>query len=486
MNLRTYALAGVLALSATGCDSLLDTEPKQSVSPETALGSLPLYRNLLAGGYNRLQGAAAYGQSLILAPEALADNAVLSVNTGRYTADLINTTGTGVGGWATWYALVNDANFILSGIDAVAGDENTKNQIRGEAYFLRGLAFHNLARIYSYEPGVGSFDAGIVIRTTPTREPADAAPKARSTRAETYAQIKSDLTAARTAFQAVIAGPDATLGRNVYLGSLAGTEALLSRVHLYAREWAQAETFATAALASAPGQTRAGASNRAGGAVLTTAATHPASFARQAGVAHPESLFEVVIVNNVTEGLGINTAINSLLSPTAGGFYSLRAAPELTALFGTGDVRLALYPVIGTTTTRSVNKFPGSLGNFADNIPVIRVAEMYLNRAEARAEQGNLAGALSDLNTLRAARGLAEFTAGSPGAALTEILIERRRELAFEGHRFFDIKRRGLDLVKPASSAVGTISANDFRFLSPIPADQVQLAGGVLVQNPGY
>ena len=487
MKLRIYAVAGVLALSATGCDSLLDTQPKQSLSPEVALGSLPLYRNLLSGAYNRLQSEAAYGQRLIIAPDALGDNAVVAVNTGRYINEVPSATGSSVGGWATWYALVNDANFVITGVDAVPNrsdaDNALKAQIKAEALFLRGLAFFNLARIYSYEPGVGSFDLGIVLRKTPTRNPSDAVSLARSTRAETYAQIKSDLTEARAGFLAANAA-DATYGRDVYFGSIAGTEALLSRVHLYAREWAQAEALATAALASAPNQSRANAAARAGGAVLTTAATHPTSFARQLGQANPESLFEVLVLNNTTEGLGVNTALNSLLVP-GNGFYSLRASPELIATFETGDVRLQLFPVQGTTTSRSANKFAGSLGNYADNIPVIRYAEVLLNRAEARAEQGNTTGALADLNLLRANRGVAASTA-TGAAILDAILLERRRELAFEGHRFFDLKRRALDIVKPALTAGGTVGATDFRRLAPIPADQVQLSGDVLKQNPGY
>ncbi len=486
MKFRILAVAGVLAVSATGCDSLLDTTPKQSLAPEQTLGSLPLYRNLLAGSYNRLQTAALYGQSLILAPEALSDNAIIANNTGRYTGELINNRGTGVGGWATWYALVNDVNLIIQGIDQLQGvDPGVKSQIKGEAHFLRGLAFFNLARIYSYEPGVGSFDLGIVLRTTPTLGASDAQPKARSSRAETYAQIVSDFNTARTEFQAAIAaGTDATLGRNVYLGSLAGTEAMLSRVHLYARDWANSEALATAALASAPGQTRAGAAGRAGGAVLTTPATHVQAFTRQP---NPESLFEVAISNNVTEGLGVNTALNSLTTVTTSGFYSLRPSPELIATYEATDVRRGLFvATTGATPGPYINKYPGALGNYADNIPVIRYAEVLLNRAEARAEQGNLVGALADLNTLRAARNASLSVAATPAALITEILAERRRELAFEGHRWFDIKRRGLDLVKPAATAVGTITADDIRFLGQIPTDQVQLSSGLIAQNPGY
>lgn len=474
MKFRILAVAGVMAVSATGCDSLLDTAPKQSLTPEQTLGTFSLYRNLLAGAYNRLQSEALYGQRQILAPEALADNAILANNTGRYTTEVINNRGTGVGGWATWYAIINDVNFVIEGIDQVNGPEATKRQLKAEAYFLRGFSYFNLARIYSYEPGVGSFDLGVVIRTTPTRLVEDAVPQPRATRAETYAQIFSDLNMARSEFLAsgVTAG--------VSVGSLAGTEALLSRVHLYARDWANAEALATAAFASAAA--------RGNVPRLTTQANHIAAFVpAQAGGVNPESFFEVVITNTTTEGLAGNGSLQSLTVPVAGGFYSLRPSPEFLATLEAGDVRRGfIVATTGSNPGPAYSKYRGSLGNYADNIPVIRYAEVLLNRAEARAEQSNIAGALADLNQLRAARGATPSVAATPAALVEDILLERRRELAFEGHRWFDIKRRGLDLVKPAATGVGTITADDIRFLAPIPTDQPQLSGGVIAQNPGY
>jgi starch-binding outer membrane protein, SusD/RagB family len=478
MKLRTYAALGVLAIGVSACDGLLDTEPKQSVTPDVVLNNFQAYRNLLASAYNRLQNFGAYGNAQVIAPEILADNGIIAVNSGRYTGEAVNSPGSSVGGWGTWYALINDVNFVLTGIDALQGAEATKNQYKGEAHFLRALAYHNLARVYSYEPGreVNGFNLGVVIRTEPTRAPTDASAKARSTNVETYAQIERDLDAAIAAFSQAGANT-----RNVFLANLAATRALASRVYLYERKWAQAESFATAALGST------GTEANTSAATLTTTATHVASWAREPS-ANQESFFEIA-VNPSTESLGVNSAIAPYyLLPPNGQWFAVGVSNEFFNLFEANDVRRQLYPTVSATDLRrNTIKFSATSGSYADNIPVIRYSEVLLNRAEARAEQNNLAGALADVNTLRAARGataLAAFT--SQAAAIDAVLAERRRELGFEGHRWFDIKRRGLALTKPAVTAIGTIPANDYRFLGPIPNDQVQLSKGTLQQNPGY
>ncbi|HYE58524.1 MAG TPA: RagB/SusD family nutrient uptake outer membrane protein [Rhodothermales bacterium] len=482
MKLRTYVALGALTLSVGACDGLLDTQPKQSVTPEVVLNNFQAYRNLLASAYNRLQGFSAYGNVQVVAPEILSDNGVIAVNSGRYTDLAINSPGSGAGngggGWSTWYAIVNDANFVLAGIDGLEGAEATKNQYKGEAYFLRALAFHNLARIFSYEPGreVNGFNAGIVLRTEPTRDPAGAATKARSTNVETYNQIESDLNAAIAAFSQ----PGAN-SRNVFLANLAATRALASRVYLYWSKWAQAEAMATAALGSS------GTEANTSPAVLTTTANHVASWAREPS-AHQESFFEIAI-NPSTESQGVNNAISAYyLLPPNGQWFAVMPSTEFFNLFEANDVRRQLYPTVSATDLRrNTIKFSATSGNYADNVPVIRYSEVLLIRAEARAEQGNLAGALADVNTLRAARGAGALGAfASTAAAITAIYDERRRELGFEGHRWFDLKRRNLPLVKPAAAAVGTIQPNDFRWLDDIPNDQVQLSKGTLQQNPGY
>jgi hypothetical protein len=116
---------------------------------------------------------------------------------------------------------------------------------------------------------------------------------------------------------------------------------------------------------------------------------------------------------------------------------------------------------------------------------------MYLIRAEARAENGDLAGALLDLNTLRAARinGYTPVAIGSKDALITAILEERFKELAFEGHRFWDLRRRNLPVERLDSDAPNAASrvlpAGNFRFRLPIPNAEIQ-ANPLIQQNPGY
>ncbi len=119
---------------------------------------------------------------------------------------------------------------------------------------------------------------------------------------------------------------------------------------------------------------------------------------------------------------------------------------------------------------------------------------MYLIRAEALAEKGNITGANSaesDLNTLREAR-ITNYTSvvlTSKENAITEILNEKYKELALEGHRFWDLKRRGLAVERlaadaPTATAV-TLPANNFRFVLPIPLTEIN-ANPKMTQNPGY
>jgi hypothetical protein len=131
--------------------------------------------------------------------------------------------------------------------------------------------------------------------------------------------------------------------------------------------------------------------------------------------------------------------------------------------------------------------------NVAD-IKLMRTAEMYLIRAEARAESGTFTGANSaesDINALRMARitGYTDQTFASKDAAITAIVEERFKELAFEGHRFWDLKRRELAIDRWASDAPTpaglTLPANNFRFILPIPQAEI-LANTLMEQNPGY
>jgi hypothetical protein len=142
-----------------------------------------------------------------------------------------------------------------------------------------------------------------------------------------------------------------------------------------------------------------------------------------------------------------------------------------------------------------VSKYAGgNYGSGTENVAdvkVFRTGEMYLIRAEAKAEMNDLGGAAADLNALRAARisGYTDETFATKELMIDAILLERFRELAYEGHRFWDLKRRNRAVVRLAEDAPNatavTLPAGNFRFLLPIPQREIE-ANPQLEQNPGY
>jgi hypothetical protein len=131
---------------------------------------------------------------------------------------------------------------------------------------------------------------------------------------------------------------------------------------------------------------------------------------------------------------------------------------------------------VGTTGTLKYSKADGT-----DNVLLIRLAELYLIRAESRVRKAtpNIPGAAADINVVRKRAGLGPTTAATAADMLTAVLKERRVELAHEAHRWFDLRRTGL-----AASFFGISDAR--KVLWPVPQQEVLNSGGVIVQNPGY
>jgi hypothetical protein len=332
--------------------------------------------------------------------------------------------------------------------------------------------------------GINTSDAAIAL--LPSRAPI----------ADVYAQVISDLVAA----EAVLTNP----GLGVNFANKAAAQAMLSRVYLYMKDYAKAKEWADKCI-TLVGPSRL---SNAGGYV-----------AQWRNSTHQETLFQFTLASNA-ENNGVNeslqTSFTTLTAPggallATGGFGDL--VPTISLLNGLGitltggnttanfglnasiasrssDVRNLLYEP-GTTgrgaSKVECTKYIGKNGFInLDNLPVIRIAEVYLNRAEAMATPGspvfNEAAALADLNTIATNRGLTAFTlSGSP--LYEEILNQRRLELAFEGHRFFDLKRLGRDLVK--APHYNTVAFTDIRILAPLPTSEID-GNKNMVQNAGY
>jgi hypothetical protein len=501
--LKTGVLAIIIAAFGS-CRDALVIQPRQSIDAASALTSKDGINAAIVSVYSRFKSARLYGRDLIAIPEALSDNGFATNKSGRLQPEANNVYRAHFTDalWSTGYNGINQANLILEAIPAVTAPGITaadKTSWTAQLQFLRALYYFDMVKVYAYIPGavVSAQDRGgvpLITKGISSSTDALALLPSRAPVADVYAQIISDLTAA----EAALTFP----GLGTSFANKAAAQAMLSRVYLYMKDYANAKKWADACITLA-------------GSRLTSAGTYVAQWR---GATHSESLFQLVFATN-GENIGVNeslqTSFTTLTAPgnttVTGGFGDLVPTLSLmndlgitlnggntTANFGlsvTGltrgsDVRAQLYE--SGTTGRGASKvectkYIGKNGFInLDNIPVIRIAEVFLNRAEAMSTPGspvfNEAAALADLNTIATNRGLTAFSL--TGSALYEEVIKQRRlELAFEGHRFFDLKRLGRDLVKAPHYL--TVAFSDVRILAPLPQREVD-GNKNLVQNSGY
>jgi hypothetical protein len=457
--LRGVPVLAVATAMLAACDLVVD--PSNDVPPEVATESMAGVRSILTSVYSRLQDADSYGNDLMLLPDLLADNSRLSQPAVNRQGEFANSIGSHMGDWDGWYQAVNEANYAIASARELLDEEpELAAAALGEGLFLRAIFYFDLSRVYGYEPGrfVDGWEEGVVLRLEPTRSAADAVPLPRSSVAEVYEQIESDLQDAITLLAQH--GED-----DPYVANVAAAEALLAKVYLYSSRWSDVIPMATAALSH-----------------TSARLAEPNQVANMfAAAPNVESLFEINY-DAATETLWVNDCTACYTWPQ-GTWFSMWPSAELLALFEPGDARLALYPTTDNGI-RYVNKYTYARGSWTDNSPVIRYSDVLLMRAEAYAETGQTALAQADLNALRAKRNASPITA-SGAALINAIQDERRRELAFEGHRWFDLKRRGQDISKPAFGNNPTVPYTDFRILAGLPNNQVQ-NNPLLKQNPGY
>lgn len=504
--INKFVLSLVVALTfvATSCESLLQVDPRQSIDAGGALTSPDAMNAAINSVYARLRHQVNYGRNLLALSDALADVGLTTSNSGRLISENNNQPNSHFNGalgnvsfWQNSYIAINEANLIISAIPSVEGA--TAAQIarwEGEARFLRALYYFDLIKVYSYIPTAiyapGVTDEGgipLVLEGVITSDAAFTRQTPRSTINQVYDQIYLDLEAAKTLLTS----------RGVQYASSAAASALLSRVALYRGDWAKAIAESTTALASNVGTVLSG------NAYVTGWRTD----------IHPESMFEVryaIAAEAIGVNEGLQTTYTTLLNLTGnknaqGGWGDFIPNARVRGFFGltplllrepasdnnnwdvtrNSDVRAFQYTTGNTVrgAGRQIEcvKFASKNGfAYGDNVPVIRKSEMHLNRAEANFQSGNAGEALAELNAFKALRGLPAVTL-SGNDILEEILLERFKEFAFEGHRFFDLKRYGRDIVKTTPSV--TVTFDDFRILPPLPQREVD-GNTNLNQNRGY
>lgn len=351
--------------------------------------------------------------------------------------------------WEPAYRFIYAANLIIEQVNkSSAITATTKNMLLGEAKFIRAFCYFNLVNLFGDVP----------LTTASDYRPNGALP--RSPVAELYIQIVNDLKDAQNLLTSNYPSVEKTRPNKW------AATALLARVYLYKGDWINAEAESTSVINS-------------GSYSLVTNLNNV--FLKNSA----ETIWQLMPVNsiyNTWEGNAILPATTNS-SPT----YLLTAA--FVSSFETNDRRKIAWVASRTYQGQTLYypykyKVFGSNAALTEYYTVLRLAEQYLIRAEARTQRENLQGALEDLNVIRNRAGLPNATTVTKQDILMSIEQERKTELFAEwGHRWFDLKR-----TNRANEILGALKPQTWQssdVLWPIPVSQINLNHS-LTQNPGY
>jgi hypothetical protein len=365
--------------------------------------------------------------------------------------------------WVNMYSQLYALNSALEQLPATAGLQH-KSQWLGEAYFMRAFIYFYLVNLYGDVPLAIASDYKVNNALT------------RSARADVYKQIIADLLQAQSLLQTNYADVNGNTTTDKTRPNNATATALLARVYLYTGDWANAEKQATLVINTntlpLPALNQVFLANST--ETIWALAKDGNSFVNDYAAYN----------NNVPTVIPANQNIGTLIP-------GILSTPFVNT-FEPGDQRLKTWVRTATTVAAPVttyylaNKYQSQVTN-VEYLMLFRMAEQYLIRAEARAQQNNLAGAKTDIDIVRIRAGLAGVTISNQAAMLTAILHERQVELFTElGHRFFDLRRTAtLDAVMtPLAPQKGGTWAS-FKQWWPIPNQDI-VANPNLIQTPGY
>jgi hypothetical protein len=435
----------VLILS---CTKMLDISPTDSISSNEAIKDKAGVDKAIAGSYDAFQYAGLYGRNRVILGDLAADNLVWTGTTYDYY-EIDNNEVTIENGiidamWSVSYDGINRVNNVLAalpGIKDLTDEERSKYE--GEALFMRALFHFNLLQYFG----------GVPIVTAPTYN-VDEVDRPRNTAAEMYDQIISDLDSA----ELKLPGPDKMpSGRaNTYSAT-----ALLARVYLTRFHAENNDNYALEAIVKADSVIDAGA--------FSLVSDYASLYTGD----NSESIFQIVF--SVQDR---NVIAQYFYPRSLTGRYEVAPSESLIQSFEPADsLRLKASVATDTLGKPYGNKYQ-DLAEGSDAILVIRLAEMFLIKAEALAYlNGDIATIQDNINIIRERAGLAQTTAATYDELKLAVENERRHEFAFEGHRWFDLVR-----TRRATTVIG-IEADYTLF--PIPFSEMS-TNNKMEQNHGY
>ena len=442
-GILNYILAFVLVFSIAGCEKRLDIDPKQSVDESEALLTSSDVEAALVGAYSLagdgdvLGGNAYVNAELLGAFNEINWSGTFQGMTQIYNKVIPKNNAFITSTWTDSYAAINTLNNVLSALDKV--DEGKRDQVESSAKFLRALLYFNLVKWYGKDWNNGDPNAnlGVPIVTEPTRVISEENQVPRNTVAEVYEFVINDLNDAKEKSDGVV------------------PSALLARVYLQQGNYEGAATEANRVISSGDYQ-------------LTD--TYLQSFPQIYPPKSRESTSEEIFSIEVNENTGIND-FNTYFSSNGRGDIDITDVH--LNMYEPNDQRLTLFYNDGGSI------YTGKFENQYSDVTIIRLAEMYLIRAEANFRLGGAPiGGITpaqDINRIRARVGLDPID--DADLTLEQILHERKLELAFEGFAIDDAKR--------LKQNVGSVAWNSPTLVYPIPEREI-LVNKQLEQNEGY
>jgi len=470
-----------MMISFSSCEDNLTLFPQDSIAVEQGYKNAADFNGAVKGVYSAFRrdgyyGASSGAASIYFIPDVISDNVIINAN-GRRSRETFydwrfDEDSSSETFWLSAYKVIQRSNLILENIAAIDGSD-TQPFVRSQALAARAIAHFDMAKLYCNSPATGSDgDLGIpyVTSTDSALEPT------RNTLGETYSQILADLNEAISIVEG-IGEFDPGFGETRGFLGLNAMYGMLSRIQLYSGNY-QASIDAANKVSS----------------LVASKGEFPSVWkdASDAGV-----LWKIVVTEPDNVSLGV-----AWLQESPDGIRSeYNVDKSLFDLYQDNDVRKAAYfetSAFNGVDYNHIVKYRGRLSGNANEVDAkaLRYAEVVLNKAEALAEINQDGAALTALDELRANR-YEGFTSGNEsGQALKDaIALERRLELAFEGDRFFTLKRKNLPIIRSnfGDEADGSgekaefveLPAGDFRFNMAIGEDEIN-ANASMVQNPGY
>lgn len=440
-----------IGIALAACN-VLDVRPQSAIPAEDAFKDKGGIERGILGAYIPFQYLSYYGRSYLILSDLAADNLDLTGNTtGEYVEvdnnNILPENGTIGNIWASAYESINNANNVIAKVPQMADmTDDEKNVALGELYFIRALNYFNLLNYFGavpikLTPTVGT--GGVNIPRNPVNE--------------VYDQIVDDLEFAETNL------PASTVKVRA---SKYAAKALLARVHLYNKNYAEASVKATDVIDN-------------GGYQLLN------DYSQIFKDGSAESIFEIDFVV-----LARNRIAEQNFPLTLNGKREVAPSSGIVSAYEPDDQRFLKSLAFDSTnfnpqTLQGLEPYAikySDLATGAQNVIVLRLAEMYLIRAEAQAElEGSVTAIQADLNKIRDRADLTGSTTNSYTNLLLEIERERRVEFAFEGQRWFDLVRTGR-----ATAILPNVTTVN-KTLFPIPLSEILTnTNPDMKQNPGY